>query len=98
MHLEYRLEAKRLPPHAAKNGCKPIVLTRSFIGWSFVQGAYSLSLAMGLTTILPPVAFGHRNAPKFRILIFKENWTSGDVRGHAANVWGSRVASSSLMT
>jgi hypothetical protein len=30
------------------------------------------------------------DAPKSRILISKGNWTSGDVRGHAADVWGSR--------
>jgi hypothetical protein len=75
---------------AAKNDRKPIVVTRSPVAWPFVQRVYSLSLAMGLTTILT-LTFVHGNAPKSRILISKENWTSGDVRGHAADVWGSRA-------
>ena len=32
MRLEYGLEAQRLLPYAAKNGRKPIVVTRSSIG------------------------------------------------------------------
>ena len=43
-------------------------------------------------------AFGfvHRNTPKREILIFKENWTSVDSLGHAADVWGQVTASSNL--
>ena len=52
--------------------------------------ASSLSLAMGLTTILTTIWVFHRNTPKCKILNFKENWTSEDVYGHAADVWGSR--------
>ena len=52
--------------------------------------ASSLSLAMGLTTILTTIWVVHRNTPKCKILIFKENWTSGDLLGHAADVWGSK--------
>ena len=55
-----------------------------------MQRAYSLSLAMGLTVILTTIAFIRRNAPNSRTLISKENWTSEDVRGHAADVWGSK--------
>ena len=46
----------------------------------------SLSSAMRLTTIrvCPP------KYVEVQFLIFKENWTSGDVLGHAADVWGSR--------
>jgi hypothetical protein len=52
MRLEYSLEAQRLLPYLpAKNDRKPIVVTRSSIAWPFVQRAYSLSLAMGLTVI-----------------------------------------------
>jgi hypothetical protein len=79
---------------AAKNDRKPIVVTRSSIAWPFVQRAYSLSLAMGLTTILT-LTFVHRNASKSRILISEENWTSGDVRGHAPDVWGQGLSGSS---
>jgi hypothetical protein len=39
--------------------------------------ASSISLAMGLTTILTTIWVVHRNAPKCKILIFRENWTSG---------------------
>src|SRR6185312_5827117 len=56
----------------------------------FVQRAYSLSLAMGLTVILTTISLIHRNAPSSRTLISKESRTSEDVRGHAADVWGSR--------
>ena len=48
-----------------------------------------LSLAMGLTTILTTV-FVHRNTPKSKILILKENWPSVDGLGHTADVWGAR--------
>jgi hypothetical protein len=48
---------------------------------------------MGLTTILTTIWFVHRNTPKRRILIFKENWTSVDVLGHAADVWESSAMS-----
>jgi hypothetical protein len=51
---------------------------------------------MGLTTILTTIGFVHRNTPKCKILIFKENWTPADILGQAADVWGSRVASSNL--
>jgi hypothetical protein len=34
--------------------------------------------------------FVHQNTPMCRILIFKDNRTSGDVPGHAADVWGSK--------
>ena len=41
---------------AAKNGRKPIVVTRGSIAWPFVQRAYSFSLAMGLTVILTTIS------------------------------------------
>jgi len=47
---------------------------------------------MRLTTILTTFGFVHRNTPVRKILIFKENWTSADVLGHAADVWDQRVA------
>jgi hypothetical protein len=47
---------------------------------------------MGLTTILTTICFVHRTTPKCKIIIFKEDWTSKDVRGDAADVWGSRVS------
>ena len=40
---------------AAKNGRKPIVVLVALLAWPFVQRAYSLSLAMGLTTILTTI-------------------------------------------
>jgi len=46
----------------------------------------SLSSAMGLTTILTTIWVVHRNTHKRKILISKENWTSEDVGGHAADV------------
>jgi hypothetical protein len=64
MRLEHGLEVQRLLPYAAKNGRKPIGVTRSFI-------VYSLNLALGLTTTLT-TAFIHRNASKSRILICKK--------------------------
>jgi hypothetical protein len=33
----------------------------------------------------------------FRMLISKENWTSGDVRGHAADVWGQGLSGFKLV-
>jgi hypothetical protein len=45
---------------------------------------------MGLTTILTTIWVVHRNTPKRKIHIFKENWTSVDGLGRAADVWGSR--------
>jgi hypothetical protein len=36
------------------------------------------------------LGFVYRNTPKCKILILRENWTSGDVLGHAADVWGSK--------
>jgi hypothetical protein len=57
----------------------------------------SLSLAMGLTTILTTIWVCHRNAPKSKALICKGNRTSTDSLGHAADVWGSRAMSSRLV-
>ncbi len=51
---------------------------------------------MGLTTILTTIWVVHRNTPKCKILISKENWTSEDVGGHAADVWGQGLTSLNL--
>ena len=56
------------------------------------QTSDSLSLAMVLTTILTTIGFVHRNTTMCKSLNFKENWTSRDVFGHAADVWGQGVA------
>ncbi|MGH3341178.1 MAG: hypothetical protein ACRDPL_20400, partial [Propionibacteriaceae bacterium] len=56
----------------------------------------SLSLAMGLTTILTTFRFVHQNPPQWEITISKENWTSEDLCGRAADIWGSGVTSSCL--
>jgi hypothetical protein len=57
MRLEYSLEAQRLLPYLPPRMIgSPIVVTRSSIAWRFVQRAYSLSLAMGLTVILTTLA------------------------------------------
>jgi hypothetical protein len=53
-----------------------------------MQRASSLSLAMGLTTILTTIELVHRNTPKCETPISKESLTSVDVLGHAADVWG----------
>jgi hypothetical protein len=53
-------------------------------------GASSLSLAMGLTTILTTIWVRPSKYAHVQIHIFKENWTSEDLRGHAADVWGSK--------
>jgi hypothetical protein len=45
---------------------------------------------MGLTTVLTTIGSVHRDTSKCRILIFRENRTSVDVLGHAADVWGSK--------
>jgi hypothetical protein len=85
MRLQYSVEAQRLLPYCAKNGRKP---------FDQIQRAYSLTLAMGLTTILTRhISVRPPKWPKCRVLIFKENWTSGDVHVHAADVWGSRAMS-----
>jgi hypothetical protein len=53
---------------------------------------------MGLTTFLTTIWVVHRNPPMFKILIFKEEWTSGDVVGHGVDVWGVKgVASLNLV-
>jgi hypothetical protein len=61
-----------------------------------MQRGLSLSLAIGLTTILTTIWVVHRNAPKCGVLVFKESWTAEDVRGHAADVSGQGLPSSSL--
>jgi hypothetical protein len=50
--------------------------------------ASSLSLAMGLTTIVTTISVDPPKYLRCEILIFKENWTSMDVLGHAPDVWG----------
>jgi|SRR6188508_1129852 hypothetical protein len=45
---------------------------------------------MGLTTILTTIGSVHRNTPMYRIVIYKGKWTSEDICGRAADVWGSR--------
>ena len=52
-----------------------------------------LSLAMGLTTILTPLVFVHRNTPMCKKHIFNGNWTCGDVLDTLpmSGVKGSRV-------
>ena len=44
---------------------------------------------MGLTTILTTIWVCPPKYAQVQILIFKENWTCGDILGHAADVWGS---------
>jgi hypothetical protein len=44
---------------------------------------------MGLTTILTTIWVCPPKCAKVQIHIFKENRTSVDVLGHAADVWGS---------
>jgi hypothetical protein len=51
---------------------------------------------MDLTTILTTIWLVHRSTPKCEVPIFKENRTSEDVGGHAADVWGKGVAGSNL--
>ena len=46
---------------------------------------------MGLTPILTTIGPVHLNTLKCEILIPKENWTSVDVGGPAADVWGSKT-------
>ena len=53
---------------------------------SWCSDCICLVLAMGLTTIW----VAHRNAPRCKTPYFKESCTSEDVRGYAANVWGSK--------
>jgi hypothetical protein len=63
--------------------------------WILEQAA-SLSLAMGLTTILTTIWVCPPKYAQVQNPYFKENWTSADVLGHAADVWGSKSHESNL--
>jgi hypothetical protein len=90
------LGRRQRPGHTAPRSEALRRRIEALLARSFVVAAYSLSLAMGLTTILTTIDFVHRNTPMCKILISKENWTSEDVCGHTADVWGQGVASSNL--
>jgi hypothetical protein len=57
----------------------------------------SMPLRLVRLWVRPPFGFVHRNAPKCKILIFKENWTSGTSLDTLPMSGGQRAMSSCLV-